>query len=164
MTIPLKIFTITRVLCAGALLALVGIYLVFPAFAADAPAFDRIPVEIRTARHTYPLRVEVALTAEQQKTGLMHRKTLETDGMLFVFGNPQFIRMWMKNTFLPLDMVFIGVDGRVVDVAENATPLSEEVITSKKPALAVLELPAGSAKKMHLTMGDSLVAADYFPR
>ena len=75
-------------------------------------------------------------------------------GMLFVFSKPQTITMWMKNTYLPLDMIFIKKSGEILSIAENTTPLSREVISSHGEAGAVLEVPAGTAKRIGAAPGD----------
>jgi hypothetical protein len=80
----------------------------------------------------------------------------EDRGMLFDFKREEPVSMWMKNTYLPLDMVFIDRTGRVVNVAENAEPLSERIIPSGAPAFAVLELNAGTARRIGLKVGDRL--------
>ena len=74
--------------------------------------------------------------------------------MLFDFIKPQIVSMWMKNTFIPLDMLFIGADGRIVHIAENTEPFSLKTITSPVPASAVLELKAGSAARWGIAIGD----------
>jgi uncharacterized membrane protein (UPF0127 family) len=85
----------------------------------------------------------------------MYRTELAADaGMLFDFRTDQQVYMWMKNTYLPLDMVFIRSDGRIASIAANTTPLSTETISSGGPVRAVLELPAGTAKARGITVGD----------
>jgi uncharacterized membrane protein (UPF0127 family) len=85
----------------------------------------------------------------------MFRKSMPDDhGMLFEFGDERLVSMWMKNTYIPLDMVFIGRNGRVVGVAADTEPLSERIITSPEPAYAVLELNAGAARRISLARGD----------
>ncbi|MCC7260567.1 MAG: DUF192 domain-containing protein [Alphaproteobacteria bacterium] len=99
--------------------------------------------------------VEVATTTEQRMRGLMFRKELAADsGMLFLFDAPEIIRMWMKNTLIPLDMLFIAPDGTVVDIATDAVPHSEEIIASRAPASAVLELNAGAVMRAGIHIGD----------
>ena len=99
--------------------------------------------------------VELAITDRQQQQGLMFRRTLAPDaGMLFDYVTPTRITMWMKNTFIPLDMVFIGADGKVVDIAERAVPQSETIIPSKVPARAVLELNGGTVQRLGIKVGD----------
>ena len=93
----------------------------------------------------------------QRERGLMFRRFLdENRGMLFDFETERPVMMWMKNTYLPLDMVFIGRSGKVVGIAENAVPLSEKVISSGVSTFAVLEVNAGTAARIGLRIGDSI--------
>jgi uncharacterized protein len=93
----------------------------------------------------------------QRERGLMFRRFLPQDrGMLFDFKTERPVTMWMKNTFLPLDMIFIGRTGRIVGLAENTEPLSEKIIPSGAPCYGVLELNAGTAAKIGLRAGDTV--------
>ncbi len=113
------------------------------------------PLTIEATGKSHAFQVEVMRTDEQRAKGLMFRRYLAADrGMLFDFKAEQTVTMWMKNTFLPLDMIFIGKDGRIVGVAENTEPMSERVIPSGAPALAVLEVNAGTAARLGLKTGD----------
>lgn len=99
-------------------------------------------------------RVEVAETPEALAQGLMHRKALAADeGMLFLFPSPRVARMWMKDTLIPLDMFFIGPDGRIADIRVRAEPMSEYVIASREPVIAVLEVPGGSLERLKILPG-----------
>lgn len=112
-------------------------------------------LSIVTASGTHQFSVEVMRTGPQRERGLMFRAYLPQDrGMLFDFETERRIAMWMKNTYLPLDMVFIAKTGRVVGLAENAEPLSERIIPSGAPAYGVLELNAGTAARIGLKIGD----------
>ena len=105
--------------------------------------------------------VELALSDRQQQQGLMFRRTMAPDaGMLFDYVTPTRITMWMKNTFIPLDMIFIGANGKVVDIAERAVPQSETIIPSKVPARAVLELNGGTAQRLGIKIGDTVESPD----
>ena len=85
----------------------------------------------------------------------MYRKFLpENRGMIFDFGHEQKVLMWMKNTYIPLDMIFISREGRVTHIEENTEPLSEAIISSQGPAFAVLEVNAGFSRKIGLKTGD----------
>lgn len=87
----------------------------------------------------------------------MHRKFLEADaGMLFDFGRSTPVSMWMKNTYIPLDMIFISEEGTVRRIAENTTPLSTDIISSNSRVRYVLEVNAGTAKKVKLKPGDHI--------
>ncbi len=105
----------------------------------------------------HDFNVEIAKTPEQQETGLMFRKTVPADGgMLFDFGPPHDIQMWMKNTIAPLDMVFINQDGTIRSIAENTVPESLAVIDSGGAVRATLELAAGTTEKLGIRVGDKV--------
>jgi len=113
---------------------------------------------IQTATGTNRLSIEVARTPEQQQFGLMFRNKLPADaGMLFIYDRPMRLSMWMKNTLIPLDMIFIGADGRIVDVAERRIPLSVEPIYSSGLALAVLEVNGGTISRLGIKPGDRVL-------
>ncbi|ACB95183.1 DUF192 domain-containing protein [Beijerinckia indica] len=115
------------------------------------------PLAIVTASGDHAFSVEVMRTDEGRERGLMGRRYLPADrGMLFDFGTERPVMMWMKNTYLPLDMIFIGRAGKVVALAENTEPFSEAIIPSKAPAFAVLEVNAGTARKIGLKIGDTV--------
>jgi uncharacterized membrane protein (UPF0127 family) len=119
-------------------------------------------VTIVTANGRHQFSAEVARTGLEQERGLMFRTSLRRDhGMLFVFQASEPIRMWMKNTYVPLDMIFISDKGKVVGFHQNAEPLSERVISSGEPALAVLELNAGTAARIDLARGDTIEHAAF---
>lgn len=102
-------------------------------------------------------RVESALTPTEQQKGLMYRKHLASrNGMIFIFNPPRVARMWMKNTLIPLDMVFFDRMGRVIRVHKNAIPHDETVISSIVPVLGVLEINAGEAQKYDIRPGTIL--------
>ena len=99
--------------------------------------------------------VEMAITDAQQVTGLMFRKEVPPDtGMLFDWGHPEESQMWMKNTLVPLDMVFINADGTIRSIAENTVPQSLAVIDSRGPVRATLELQGGITAKLDIRVGD----------
>ncbi len=105
------------------------------------------------ARHAFS--VEVARNDADRAQGLMFRRSMPADrGMLFDFGKVQPISMWMQNTYIPLDMLFIRSDGTIARVAENAEPLSTRSIPSGEPVLAVLELNGGTARRLGIKAGD----------
>ncbi len=126
-----------------------------PAKAQNAqPVFHIEEIEIVTLRGRFGFTVEMAETDQERNFGLQFRPQLPANhGMLFDFGTPQPIFMWMKNTLVPLDMVFIDDAGRVTRVAENTTPLSLEVIPSGGPVRSVLEIAAGTATKLGIGKG-----------
>lgn len=134
-----------------------------PASAPDAmvaPSAAIEPLDITTATGPHHFGVEVMRTDAEREKGLMFRRFMPSDrGMLFDFKAEQPVMMWMKNTYLPLDMVFISRDGTVTNVATNAEPLSERIIPSGGPVYAVLELNAGTASRIGLKSGDHVRAA-----
>lgn len=121
--------------------------------------FPRAPLGIETRdgkRHRF--KVEVASSAEERAQGLMFRRTLAPDaGMLFDFGRTEPVAMWMKNTLIPLDMLFIASDGAVVNIAQRTVPGSLTPIPSAKPVRFVLELAGGTASRLGIKPGDKVL-------
>ena len=110
---------------------------------------------IRSKNGSHAFSVEVARTDADRTQGLMYRRSMPQDhGMLFNFGEPQPITMWMKNTYLPLDMVFIRADGTIARIARNTEPLSTRISPSGEPVPAVLELNAGVTARLGIEPGD----------
>lgn len=104
------------------------------------------------------LKIEIADDAYQRETGLMYRQSLEEDsGMLFIFENEAQRGFYMKNTYIPLDLIFLNENFRIVSISRNATPKSLETIPSNKPAQYVLEVNAGFSEKWNLKTGDRLI-------
>jgi uncharacterized membrane protein (UPF0127 family) len=102
--------------------------------------------------------VEMALSPEQQTIGLMFRTEVRPDeGMLFDWGAPRESAMWMRNTLIPLDMVFIAADGRIHRIAERTTPLSLATVESRGPVRATLELAGGAAERLDIRVGDRVL-------
>jgi uncharacterized membrane protein (UPF0127 family) len=113
------------------------------------------PLEIATAAGVLTFSIELAETMEQRQQGLMFRRELPAGtGMLFDFKADQEVGMWMMNTYIPLDMLFIKADGRIHRIAENTEPHSTRTIPSMGPVRAVLELPGGTARKLGIKAGD----------
>ena len=103
----------------------------------------------------HPFRVEIADTPSKRAQGLQWRESLSPGtGMLFDFKSPQPVFFWMKNTSVPLDMIFIGANGLIINIARQTTPLSLAVIPSAEPARAVLEILGGQAKRLGIVKGD----------
>jgi uncharacterized membrane protein (UPF0127 family) len=110
---------------------------------------------VETGTGIYPFMVELADDAAERARGFMFRREIPPDtGMLFDMEVVRPVGFWMKNTYVSLDIIFIGEDGRVVGVAERTTPESEAVIDSGAPVRYVLELVAGTARKIGLKPGD----------
>jgi uncharacterized membrane protein (UPF0127 family) len=121
-----------------------------PAHSAELKTLE---IASRTGVHVFS--VEIADTDAERAKGLMFRKKLpEGQGMLFDFGREQTVAMWMENTFIPLDMLFIRGDGSILRIAENTVPLSTRIIPSGGPVRAVLEVIAGTARKDGIEPGD----------
>ena len=125
---------------------------------AELQSFERDELAIETAGGTQRIAVELAVTPAQRAQGLMYRERLPADaGMLFLYSAMQPVSMWMKNTLLPLDMLFIAEDGRIVRIAERAVPGSTATISSMQPARAVLELNGGTAARLKIQVGDRIL-------
>jgi uncharacterized membrane protein (UPF0127 family) len=139
------------VMVLTAALGLLGSLCVSP----PARAASVQPLEIATKSGVQVFSVEMATTEEEKTTGLMYRKELaDGKGMLFDFSPEQQISMWMKNTYISLDMIFIRADGRILRIAENTEPLSTAIISSGGLAKGVLEVIAGTAQKYGIKPGD----------
>ncbi len=118
----------------------------------------RAEIQVIAAGCPHDFKVWIADTEPSRNRGLMFVKSLPPDqGMLFLFERPRYVAFWMKNTYLSLDIVFIGEDGVIVNIARDAVPLSEKTIESDAPVAAVLELIAGTASRIGLVAGDRIV-------
>ena len=144
-----------RSLWFGFLLLIVGC----SASAQSTLVYPKSELFIETASgQRYRFDVEVAETPEQHSQGLMFRESLPVDaGMLFVYPSERHVAMWMRNTLIPLDMLFVDADGRIVRIHENATPHSTLTIPSRHLVKAVIELNGGTAAKFGIRPGDRVV-------
>ena len=116
-----------------------------------------IPLTVTTPRGPHGFRVEVARTPQEQAKGLMFRTQMAPDeGMLFPYDQPRMLSFWMKNTVLSLDLVFIDEQHRIINIAENAVPYSEQSIVSDAPGVAVLELNGGRARALGIVAGNKV--------
>ncbi|MBV8169831.1 MAG: DUF192 domain-containing protein [Alphaproteobacteria bacterium] len=131
----------------------------FGSAAAQAPAtFGRGELEIQSAGAKHHFNIELAVSQEQWSYGLMFRRTLPPDaGMLFVYEDDHEIQMWMKNTLIPLDMIFIRADGTILRIAERTVPQDLTTIASQGPARAVLEVNGGTASRLGIKPGDRVL-------
>ena len=146
---------VRRVLAVAASLALFLVLTLVPdtGRAAEPARLEQVVVE--TAKGRFAFTTEIADTPELRQRGLMFRQRLPEDrAMLFDWGRVEPVAMWMRNTLVSLDMIFIAPDGRVAKVAEATEPLSETTISSDGPVAAVLEVVAGTAERIGLKPGD----------
>ena len=134
--------------------------LALPALAQSVVKFDKEQLVIQTASgQKYNFTVEIADTNEQRQRGLMYRKEMAADaGMIFDFGTSRRVQMWMENTVLPLDMLFIDRAGIVRGIKQNAVPYSRDIIDSVTEVKYVLELNAGATAKLGIKPGDRVVS------
>ena len=124
---------------------------------AETPAAAYERLELVTAGGVHALDVEIAATPQKQALGLMYRTSLpETTGMLFPYKEARELTMWMRNTYIPLDMIFIRPDGTIHRIEARTEPLSDRIIASEGPVSAVLEIAGGGAERMGLKPGDKV--------
>jgi uncharacterized protein len=122
------------------------------------PARDEAALVIEASGGRFEFRVELAKTPAERARGLMFRESLADDhGMLFDFGHPQPVAMWMRNTLIPLDILFIRSDGRISRIARDAQPLSDRILESGEPVRAVLELRGGLTAERDIEPGDRII-------
>lgn len=125
-----------------------------------AQAAGNATIEIVSKTGVHAFSVELATTDAERTRGLMFRKELpEGRGMLFDFQNEQPEAFWMHNTYISLDIIFIRGDGRILRIAESAQPLSDKLIPSGGPVRAVLEVIAGTARKLGMAPGDRVTGS-----
>ncbi|WP_229426729.1 DUF192 domain-containing protein [Microvirga alba] len=126
------------------------------ATAAYAQALESLTI-VLSGGQKQSFQVEVARNNADRAQGLMYRRSMPADrGMLFDFGRVEPVSMWMQNTYLPLDMLFVRPDGTIARIAANTEPLSTRTIPSGEPVLAVLELNAGTASRLGIKAGDRI--------
>ena len=156
----MPIARLPRAACAVLLLGAGGAGLAQSPAPLDLATFPRASLEIvhharGQAAHRYRFDVWVADTAQRAEQGLMFVRDLPASrGMVFPFRPPRVENMWMKNTYIELDMLFIAADGRIVKIIERARPLSLETLSSDAPVGAVLELRGGEVRHLGLEVGD----------
>jgi uncharacterized protein len=118
---------------------------------------DPQPLEVMTSASTRTYLIEIANDNSERGIGLMNRKSMpDGQGMLFDFQTTRLVQMWMKNTYVPLDILFITEDGRVESIAENTVPLSLDIVGSRDEVRFALELAAGTAKRDGIRLGDQV--------
>ena len=125
---------------------------------AQSPAgLDQVPLTITSGARDYRFTVEIAGTPEEQAMGLMYRNALAPDkGMIFPFSPPRPASFWMRNTLIPLDMIFVRADGSIANIAANTVPMSEQPVPSDGPVAAVLEIAGGRAAELGIKPGDKV--------
>ena len=123
--------------------------------AAQQKRLETLVITSGDQKHSFS--IEVAETEQQKSLGLMFRKSWDPGkGMLFPYAKPQELTMWMRNTYIPLDMVFIKANGTIHRIAENTEPFSEDIVASQGAVTAVLELAGGVTRKLGIKAGDSV--------
>lgn len=123
----------------------------------SAAGLEQVPLTIESRGKRHEFIVEVARSAEEQTQGLMHRQSLAPDrGMIFPMDPPRPASFWMKNTLIPLDMIFVRPDGTIGSIAANTVPLSLESVPSGEPVSAVLEIAGGRSAELGISAGDKV--------
>ena len=134
------------------------IYLIFNFFLISFYTFSNEKIEVSVYNKNITFNVEVAKTIEERRTGLMYRKKLlNNEGMLFIFPREKIIQLWMKNTYIPLDVIFISENKVIVDIKKNMEKLSEIIVKSKVKSRYALEFNAGLINKLDIEIGDKVL-------
>lgn len=124
---------------------------------ATSPDFVTEPLSIETATGRLDYRVEIADDDAERQHGLMYRTSMpDMHGMLFIFPQARPQAFWMRNTYMPLDIIYIGADGRIVSIQANARPFDETSLPSEGPAIGVLEISGGKAAELGIKPGDRI--------
>lgn len=125
--------------------------------AGEQLGFGQADLSIISAGQTHTFTVEIANTDEQRARGLMYRKKMSPQkGMLFFFTANRMVTMWMKNTYIPLDILFIDQKGVIVHIAKSTVPESLDFISSRKPVISALELNSGVTNSLNIQIGDKI--------
>ena len=134
------------------------IYLIFNFFLISFYTFSNEKIDVSIYNKNITFNVEVAKTIEERRIGLMYRKKLlNNEGMLFVFPREKIIQLWMKNTYIPLDVIFISENKVIVDIKKNMEKLSETIVKSKVKSKYALEFNAGLINKLDIEIGDKVL-------
>jgi len=145
---------IGRQVVLSMLVVLLSVYQL-PAAAGEPQVLEKSELVIEAGERKFRFEVELAAEDEERRVGLMHRREMGADqGMLFDFERPGPVSMWMRNTYVPLDMLFIDEGGEVVNIAHDTVPHSEAVLSSAGPVRFVLEVPAGTTRLLGIGPGD----------
>ena len=134
------------------------IYLILNFFLISFYTFSNEKIEVSIYNKNIIFNVEIAKTIEERRTGLMYRKKLlNNEGMLFIFPREKIIQLWMKNTYIPLDVIFISENKVIVDLKKNMEKLSETIVESKVKSRYALEFNAGLINKLDIKIGDKVL-------
>ena len=134
------------------------IYLIFNFFLISFYTFSNEKINVSIYNKNITFNVEVAKTIEERRNGLMNRKKLlNNEGMLFIFPREKIIQLWMKNTYIPLDVIFISENKVIVDIKKNMEKLSETIVKSKVKSRYALEFNAGLINKLDIKIGDKVL-------
>ena len=134
------------------------IYLIFNFFLISFYTFSNEKIEVSIYNKNITFDVEIAKTIEERRTGLMYRKKLlNNEGMLFIFPREKIIQLWMKNTYIPLDVIFISENKVIVDIKKNMEKLSKTIVKSKVKSRYALEFNAGLINKLDIKIGDKVL-------
>ena len=134
------------------------IYLIFNFFLISFYTFSNEKIEVSIYNKNITFNVEVAKTIEERRIGLMYRKKLlNNEGMLFIFPGEKIIQLWMKNTYIPLDVIFISENKVIVDIKKNMEKLSETIVKSNVKAKYALEFNAGLVNTLDIKIGDRVL-------
>ena len=135
-----------------------SIHLIFNFFLVSFYTFSNEKIDVSIYNKNITFNVEVAKTIEERRIGLMYRKKLlNNEGMLFIFPREKIIQLWMKNTYIPLDVIFISENKVIVDIKKNMEKLSETIVKSKVKARYALEFNAGLINKLNIKIGDKVL-------
>jgi len=156
-----------RIAPIAALVAAVLLFLAAPGYAQQPPLINNFKhdgLTIAGASGSHEFQVELATDNAQREQGLMYRQSMAPDaGMLFIYDRSQPVAMWMENTYIPLDMLFIAADGHIVNIRQRAVPHSRENIASTGPVKAVLELNGGTVSRLDIKVGDKVTGPGLAP-
>ena len=135
-----------------------SIHLIFNFFLVSFYTFSNEKIDVSIYNKNITFNVEVAKTIEERRIGLMYRKKLlNNEGMLFIFPREKIIQLWMKNTYIPLDVIFISENKVIVDIKKNMEKLSETIVKSKVKSRYALEFNAGLINKLDIKIGDKVL-------
>ena len=135
-----------------------SIHLIFNFFLISFYTFSNEKIDVSIYSKNIIFNVEVARTLEERRIGLMYRKKLlNNEGMLFIFPREKIIQLWMKNTYIPLDVIFISENKVIVDIKKNMEKLSETIVKSKVKSRYALEFNAGLINKLDIEIGDKVL-------